>query len=158
MSLRIFRISNVFSWSVAVLLGSMLFWVSQSVQRQEEALRHLNRQVNLELEAIRVLEAEWEYLNSPMRLEALANTYLPVENPEPLQVTEDISDIPEAVAPVVPSVKPIPVSLSATPPSSEELAPASDAPEETPAENVIQNSDRQKFNALLEGLDEGEGF
>ncbi len=158
MSLRIFRISNVFSWSVAILLGSALFWVSQSVQRQEESLRRLSRQVNLELEAIRVLEAEWDYLNSPVRLETLADTYLPVENPESLQVTEDISDIPEAAAPVVPSVKPIPVSLSATPPSDGELAPASTPPEETPSENVIQNSDRQKFNALLEGLDEGGGF
>lgn len=157
MSLRIFRISNVFSWSVAVLLGSALFWVSQSVQRAEDDLHRMKRMVNMELEAIRVLEAEWDYLNSPIRLEELADTYLSFENTPALNVTEDISDIPESVVPVVPSIKPIPVSLSSAP-KSEPVAPKSDFPDASSQENVIQNADRQKFNSLLEGLSTEGGF
>ncbi|MEM6781043.1 MAG: hypothetical protein AAF569_04185 [Pseudomonadota bacterium] len=151
MSLRIFRISNIFSWSVAILFGSLLFWVSQSVQRAEEELRYLNHKVNLELEAIRVLEAEWDYLNSPMRLEKLATEHIPAQPVTADQVMEDISAIPQPpVAPLIPPVKPIPVSLS---------APAEDVAETSePQDNIIQNSDRNKFNALLENLNDEGGF
>lgn len=150
MSMRIFRISNVFAWSVAILLGSMLFWVSQSVQRAEDEVRRLNHLVNLEIEAIRVLEAEWDYLNSPLRLEKLADTHLPVQSTQTDQVVGDVADIMTPDVPVIPRVKPVHVSLSAP--------PAEPSPQPIVQKNIIQNSDRNEFNALLENLNDGEGM
>lgn len=159
MSLRIFRISNVFAWSLAVFFGSVLFYVSQSVQRSDEQLRYIHHQVNLELEAIRVLEAEWDYLNSPMRLENLAQAYLSVELPDAQKISNDVSVVPEAQVPLVPGRKPIQVSLSSKPVSVPAPAPTAEEPKKSAEKtNVIQNADRNKFNALLEDLNGGEGF
>ena len=46
MKLRLFRLSNIFAWSLAILLASILFYVSQSVQRAEDRLASiLNAQI-----------------------------------------------------------------------------------------------------------------
>ena len=154
MSVRIFRISNVFAWSLAVLFGSMLFYVSQSVQRAENQLRKLNHQVNLELEAIRVLEAEWDYLNSPTRLEQLAQDHLQVDDIDMQAVLTDVTAIPKHEVPVVPSSKPVFVSSEV----SAAKAPASKAPQpqRKPPSKTIRQSDRAGFSNLLNKLNDKE--
>lgn len=62
-------------FGLAVLSGSLLLQVSQDVQEAEDNLRDLKRSVRSEQEAIRYLEAEWAYLNTPVRLERLALEY-----------------------------------------------------------------------------------
>ena len=151
MSIRLFRISNIFSWSVAIFLGSLLFWVSQSVQRAEDDLSRYGKMVNLELEAIRVLEAEWDYLGSPLRLEGLASGYLPVDDVSPSSVARQVSDIPDFEVPVIPSIKPVPVSAVSE--KSRKGAESKSAPSKE--KNIIQNIDRHNFNSLLEDLSDG---
>lgn len=148
---RIFRLSNIFSWSLAFLLGAILFHVSQSVQTAENDLKKLNHQVNLELEAIRVLEAEWAYLNSPMRLEDLAQTYLKIEDLSADQVVEEVADLPAVELPVIPKAKPVYVAHT---PSQALKEKPKVAEEEKSSTDLIQNADRQGFNTLLNSLTE----
>ena len=49
--------------------GALLFTVSQDVQSIERDIRTVDNSVDNEKEALRVLRAEWHYLNRPDRLE-----------------------------------------------------------------------------------------
>jgi len=55
-----------------VLSAVMLMHVSQNVQQLERDVSRYDREIGQEKEKIRVLKAEWAYLNSPKRLEVLA--------------------------------------------------------------------------------------
>ncbi len=109
----VLRLSTLFVLMVAVLSGVALFWVSQQVQQLERDQRLIRQQVSSEQEGIRVLSAEWDYLNRPERLEYLANRYLKnmervaPENllsnanalPQKLDAEEETSGIIQVVAP-----------------------------------------------------------
>ncbi|MAF68937.1 MAG: hypothetical protein CMH25_06290 [Micavibrio sp.] len=55
-----------------VVTGVMLFVVSQKVQQTERDISAQKQQLSLEKESLRVLQAEWAYLNRPDRLENLS--------------------------------------------------------------------------------------
>lgn len=61
---------------VATCVGVALFLVKHEVQRREDQLAALHREILASQEAIHVLEAEWSYLNRPDRLEALVRRHL----------------------------------------------------------------------------------
>lgn len=64
-------------WLVLALsCGTTLFYTSQKVHDSREKIVALVRQAAQEEESIRVLRAEWSYLNQPKRLEKLAGAYL----------------------------------------------------------------------------------
>lgn len=77
---------------LTVLCGSALFYVSQRTRDSREAIAVLNRKISNEQEAIRVLKAEWSYLNRPQRLERLSKKFLKIEKTKPYQFVrfEDI--------------------------------------------------------------------
>lgn len=81
---------------VAALGGAALLHVSQNVQQAEDELTKYERSYDVEREAIRVLNAEWAYLNSPARLEALARDYLDVDAPRSDQMMPDMSVLPKS--------------------------------------------------------------
>ncbi len=70
------KISTLLTFCFAILLGASLFWVSQQVQTLEHDQRALQSQIASEQEGMRVLYAEWDYLNRPDRIESLAAKYL----------------------------------------------------------------------------------
>lgn len=77
------RRSTILWFLIATCLGVALFMVKHEVQRREEQLAELHRQILSSQEAIHVLEAEWSYLNRPDRLEALVRRHLnlvPMDN------------------------------------------------------------------------------
>ncbi len=61
---------------LAGLSGAALFLTSQNVQSSERELKTLEAQMESKHEEIRVLKAEWDYLNRPDRLEKLAREKL----------------------------------------------------------------------------------
>ncbi len=92
----VLRLSTVFVLMLAVLSCVALFWVSQKVQQLERDQRLIHQQVSSEKEGIRVLSAEWDYLNRPERLENLANRYLKgMERVAPENLLSNASAIPQ---------------------------------------------------------------
>ena len=71
--MKVFRVSTLVAFSLAVASGAGLFVISQRVQRAEHHLAALEKDKAGEEDSIRVLRAEWDYLNRPDRLEALAH-------------------------------------------------------------------------------------
>ncbi len=94
-------------WLVlAAFCGTALFHTSQKVHDERNKLAALNASIANEKESIRVLNAEWGYLNNPQRLETLAKTYLHMK---PLTGTQfiNVEDIPlrTAAPPAPPAPK-----------------------------------------------------
>lgn len=61
---------------VIATAGYGMFQIKFEVQALESELKALNKDIRDREEAIRVLRAEWSYLNEPNRLAALASRYL----------------------------------------------------------------------------------
>ncbi len=63
-----------------------LFQVKYKVYNLKKDLMEIEHQLDADKDAIRVLKAEWAYLNKPERIEKLANKYLHLENMQVAQV------------------------------------------------------------------------
>lgn len=70
----------------AVTSGSALMWTSQSVQTAEDRQDQIKKDILTEQQTIRVLRAEWDYLNRPDRIENLAREHLNMAAPEAAQM------------------------------------------------------------------------
>ncbi|MCB1563543.1 MAG: hypothetical protein KDJ75_08225 [Alphaproteobacteria bacterium] len=79
------------------LSGAVLLHVSQNVQKSEDKLAEIEASIDREQETIRVLRAEWAYLNRPDRLERLAHEFLDLVPPEAEDVAATPSYLPERV-------------------------------------------------------------
>lgn len=128
------RLSTIALVLIAALAGVMLFRISERVQTAEDNLSRMQEAAAKESETIRVLRAEWDYLNRPDRLESLAHTHLGMGKPGVKQVMTDGGDLP----PVAPPATTLPVSMEEPPkakPSPARLEP---------------RRDTEEFKALLE--------
>ena len=106
---------SVLVWTIILaLLGVGLFQVKYNVQSKERELRDVRRQIEANLTSIHVLEAEWSYLNDPLRLADLARRHTDLLPTTPNQIG-DIANLP-----------PRPVDQPLTPP---ELAPDQTVPD-----------------------------
>ena len=61
---------------VLVMAGIALFGLKHQVETKDRALKALYQQMTEDQQAIRVLNAEWAYLNSPDHLQDLSTRYL----------------------------------------------------------------------------------
>ena len=109
------RISAIVWVVVLALLGIGLFQVKYNVQSKERELREVRKQIDSNLNSIRVLEAEWSYLNDPLRLADLTRRHTDLVPTTPAQIG-DLGALPARI----------------------EDAPAE--PEETPAEPPLVSS------------------
>lgn len=90
------RLSTLATIIFAILSCGSLFWVSQQVQQLEREQRQLNQEIASQKEGIRVLDAEWDYLNRPDRLEVLVSQHLKTMVPvEPENLLRDAKAVPE---------------------------------------------------------------
>ncbi len=78
-----------------VLSGWNLMNVSAKVQKLERDIAVFDRKIAVEQERIRVLKAEWAYLNDPARLEAVASSVLGLEATKGKAVLSKVDSIPE---------------------------------------------------------------
>lgn len=135
-------------FGVAALSGAALLHVSQNVQQAEDRLSKYERQYESEHEAVRVLNAEWAYLNSPSRLEGLAQDYLDLGAPEAGQMMPDMSVLPEA-----PTSTYAPQSLYQNISRQEEIAEKALV---IPAPKRKPKSQKGDFGALLKKVGKGD--
>lgn len=143
-----FRLSGFICIALAVICGTLLFWTSQSVQRAEYELAQTTQKDAGEQESLRVLSAEWDYLNRPERLEQLTVNNLDMDEShvEGDNFIEAASDIPQPIVPIIPKIKPAFVQNVSM------EAPVIEAPVQV-EESTIQNSERQSFDALIESFE-----
>ncbi|MDI1228175.1 MAG: hypothetical protein PSY14_10875 [bacterium] len=96
-------------WLVlAVICGGMLFQTSQRVTDGRAQLAGIDAAARKEDEHLRVLQAEWSYLNQPDRLEKLSKQYLrlaPLKGKQFTKVVE-LEERPAAPAAETPAVAP----------------------------------------------------
>lgn len=98
---------------LAVTSGALLFKTSQQVTDGRQHLANITADIRREEDSLRVLQAEWSYLNQPDRLEKLAAQYLklaPMKGkqfaevdslpPRPVPETPATAETPELVAAV----------------------------------------------------------
>ena len=113
--MKIFRLSVLLAIASAVLAGAVLFATSQKVQQQEDKLAALQNATRSEEAHIRVLKAEWDYLNRPDRLEGLVKVNMGMDVLPPDDVLRNVRDVPEPLYVAPPSRKPqfnvVPVSM-----------------------------------------------
>ena len=112
------RISAIVWVVVLALLGIGLFQVKYNVQSKERELREVRRQIEANYNAIHVLDAEWSYLNDPLRLADLTRRHTGLVPTTPGQIG-DFASLPLRIedAPVTPDVpeEPQPPLVSSAP-------------------------------------------
>jgi hypothetical protein len=128
----VIRISAIVWLVVLTLLGVGLFQVKYNVQAKERELREVRRQIEANLSAIHVLDAEWSYLNDPLRLADLARRHTGLAPTTPAQIG-DFASLPPRIedAPAAPDER--------TPPQPPLVSSAPEAPKPAPpAGSVVQ--------------------
>jgi len=125
------RIGTIVWFVVLAMLGVGLFQVKYAVQSKERELRTVNRQITADREAMRVLEAEWSYLNDPVRLADLTRRHTDLAPVMAGQIATFEGLVPRPVeidetAPALPPMAAIPgeAPIAATPASAVVNAPA----------------------------------
>lgn len=115
--MKISSLSSIFGLVLAGLAGGALFWTSQNVQTSERELRTIEAQLGGQHEEMRVLKAEWDYLNRPDRLEKLAREKLGlVAQPPEQRVHDPAKLIEETISETVgPTESAIPQAVTVTP-------------------------------------------
>lgn len=88
------RIGTLLWLFLAVLAGGALFAISYDVLALEEDLEDLNRAIVEEQTAIRVLQAEWSYLNNPSRLRTLTDEVADLQPVGPGQILAGLDALP----------------------------------------------------------------
>ncbi len=111
------RRSTVVWFSLAALAGFAMYQLKYDVVALEEKLAERTREILTYQESIHVLKAEWAYLNTPARLQELAERHLdlrPVSVDHEIQVgtllARDESASATALVPT-PRMKPVPAAL-----------------------------------------------
>ena len=147
--MRLFRISNILSFTVATVFGVLLFWTSQAVQQKEEQLAEVRGKLTQEIETVRVLSVEWDYLHRPQRLEQLARDQLGMEQSSATELVRNVSDIPE---PIVVNADPLYYDADEAPiVQSVSLEPAKP---QVPKPEIVSPSkaEKQSFDNLIQNL------
>jgi hypothetical protein len=126
------RKSTMLWLTLAAFSGAALFHTSQKVHDEREMMVKLNLAIAKEEESLRVLNAEWSYLNQPSRLEKLVKAHLKLAPMKGAQFVK-AEDIPLRPAPV--ATTPV-----AEPAVGETLAQKEPAAPEKPAAKVAEKS------------------
>lgn len=139
-------------FALAGLSGALLLHVSQNVQKSEEKLAEIEASIERERETIRVLRAEWDYLNRPERLEKLAHDFLDLAPPSPEDFVAEPASLPDfaPAEPLEASVQAQPVSFEA------EVSQKPEAVVKPKAKPRFSERGQSKdFKALLNDLSKG---
>ena len=111
------RVGAVFWFVLVLVAGFTTFKVKYAVQDIEDQLNRVRRHTVAEQQEIRVLTAEWTYLNQPERLADLNRRFLGLAPIAARQLQRTIADIPLRAPPAGPPPEepPLDVVVGASP-------------------------------------------
>jgi cell division protein FtsL len=98
----IFRLLNFLVIGMLVMAATYVYRVKYDATVQAEQLAKLRGEVRHERDKIAALRAEWEQLDNPARIEALAKRFLPLRPTAPTQF-DSLDRLPEHSTPDVAS-------------------------------------------------------
>ena len=144
-----FKISSLLCLAVAICTGSLLFDTSQSVQRAEQDLSIVKSKLEIEKESLRVLTAEWDYLNRPERLEKLTLENLDMDEvmAERDNFIDENKAVPEPKSPILPPAKPKDFLQYVAMVKNQKKSEKSNE-RFVQADDVIKNSERNRFSEV----------
>jgi cell division protein FtsB len=146
------RLSAVLAIAAAVLSAVALFLTAQKVQVAEARLQQLQDDAASEKKSLHVLHAEWDYLNRPDRLEALARGRLDMIPPHVGEVVGSPAGLDDPAP--APAHKPVVKAQPAVMRAPAAPAPLSAAVAmEKPVAPQAPAADRRGFQDLLNDLD-----
>ena len=97
------RLGAVFWFVLVLVAGFTTFKLKYAVQDIEDQLNRVRRHIIAEQQEIRVLTAEWTYLNQPERLADLNRRFLGLAPIAARQLQRTIADIPLRAPPAPPA-------------------------------------------------------
>ena len=160
--MKFLRLSTIAALTLTMASGAVLFSTAQKVQQAESRVARLKSSVSQEEQTIRVLRAEWDYLNRPDRLEALVKNNLELVPATPESVRDDSSHLPSVRMPVIPARKPGITGVTSIPavytppesPSTNSSEQAVPVVEPAPAlqRPVAPQSPKNDFQSLMNDL------
>jgi hypothetical protein len=131
------RLSALFWLGLVGASGFATYSVKYAVQGVDDQLRQVRQQTAAEQQEIRVLKAEWTYVNQPERLADLNQRFLHLAPVTAKQLQQTIDDIPlrPPEAPPAPAAPAAPVIAAASP------STAAPATEDTLAPGLVIGAD-----------------
>jgi cell division protein FtsL len=87
------RITTLLWVALLVVAGGTVMHVSYQVRRVQQHLAELARSTHEQQDAIRILDAEWDTLNDPHRIDDLSKRYLALQ-PTPIQRVIALDAVP----------------------------------------------------------------
>jgi cell division protein FtsL len=87
------RITTLLWVALLVVAGGTVMHVSYQVRRVQQHLAELARTTHDQQDAIRILDAEWDTLNDPHRIDELSKRYLTLQ-PTPIQRVVALDAVP----------------------------------------------------------------
>lgn len=144
----------------AMVTGALLFQTSQHVTDGRQRLENITAQMRSEEDSLRVLQAEWSYLNQPDRLEKLARQYLnltPMKGRQfmaaadlpqraPEEINADIIAAAAQTAPAAGNAMPLIAAINTAAPESIAADSAPDTAENNA--NVLDSTDSAPADAV----------
>ncbi len=167
------RVRTIMVFVAAGLAGALLLHTSQSVQTAEDKLAQMKASVQQEKDSIRLLNAEWAYLNNPERLEKLAREYLNMMPPQPSAMLTEVEAIPAKITEEEMAAPPDPGAMVAQPvsfippkparkpsfhkPPSKPTQISQNIPQVSPqvSPNIKSKPSDKDFTALLKNIQKG---
>ncbi|TAL37422.1 MAG: hypothetical protein EPN97_05105 [Alphaproteobacteria bacterium] len=141
--------------ALAAICSAVLFHTSQQVTDGRAKLAGLSQDARKEEESIRVLQAEWSYLNQPDRLEKLSKQYLDLAplkgrqftkleefpaRPAPAAEAQAETSVATVAAVAEETQKPLPVATTEKPAAEKPPAekPVAEKPAATPTATIVK--------------------
>lgn len=85
---------TIYGIFLAVVMAAGLYQLKHEVEAKDQIVQQLHQNYVEDQRAIRVLKAEWAYLNSPAHLQELAGRHLRLKPTSPSQVLRSPGAIP----------------------------------------------------------------
>jgi hypothetical protein len=136
------RVGTMFWLLLVATTGFLMFAVKYEVQGLDETYARTQKAIAVEDSQIRVLKAEWAYLNRPAALAALNERFLSLQPVATQQLLASVADVP-----VRPGAPPTPEAIAAAAPSTAlgnapPAAPAASKPPASLGELIAQVAGR----------------